>query len=68
MTDIAPKGAFETEWVKCVIRDTSRFRCQKCESKDISFREWESSCGGYSDINYRCDKCGHEWWVESADS
>lgn len=43
------------------------FKCRKCGSDDIWFREWESSCGGYDDIKYECRGCSRVWWVESSD-
>lgn len=35
---------------------------------EVRYRVWESSCGGYEDYQYRCEKCGKKWWVEGADS
>lgn len=42
--------------------------CRKCSSHTVSMREWESSCGGWEDYQYRCSACGHSWWVEGIDS
>lgn len=39
-----------------------------CSSKNIQSRLWESSDGGHEDINYRCDDCGSDWWVDGIDS
>jgi len=32
------------------------------------YRKWESSCGGWEDLNYHCAACGKKWWVEGIDS
>jgi DNA-directed RNA polymerase subunit RPC12/RpoP len=42
--------------------------CRKCGVHAVSMREWESSCGGWEDYQYRCAACGHKWWVEGIDS
>ena len=70
MTHTGPvSGDYEKDWQKTNSAQTNPgFKCRKCGSHDISFREWESSCGGYEDIHYRCDACKHDWWVEGADS
>ena len=34
----------------------------------VSMREWESSCGGWEDYQYKCHHCGHAWWVEGIDA
>ena len=62
MTD--PKGEYVDDWKPT---STPSFRC-RCGSNDIIFREWESSCGGFEDIHYKCRSCRREWWVESADA
>ncbi len=41
--------------------------CPKCQG-EVRYKVWESSCGGYEDIKYRCTKCGHTWWVDGPDS
>lgn len=43
--------------------------CRRC-SGAVKYREWESSCGGYEDYQYRCQNsaCGHSWWVDGCDS
>lgn len=51
------------DWVKCDDRP-----CHKCESKEVMYRIWESSCGSYEDEKYKCLKCGHTWWIEGSDS
>ena len=43
------------------------FKCRKCGSNDILYREVESFDGAYDDYNYVCQNCGHDWWVESSD-
>lgn len=43
--------------------------CQHCGEKGgLEVREWESSCGGYEDYQYRCTKCGRDWWVDGPDA
>lgn len=42
--------------------------CRKCGVHAVSMREWESSCGGWEDYQYRCNSCGHSWWVEGIDA
>lgn len=42
--------------------------CRKCGSLKVQYREWESSCGGWEDYQFRCQQCGHTWWVDGADS
>lgn len=42
--------------------------CHKCKSNDVEFRLWESSCGGYEDLNYHCKSCDAQWWVDGIDS
>lgn len=59
-------GKYTSNWEKCNITNP-RFRC-RCGSKNIMFRLWESSCGGYDDVNYKCLDCERVWWVESSDS
>lgn len=54
-------GTFD-EW-----RTVKNFHCRKCKGHSGSVRLWESSCGGYDDYKYRCDDCGHTWWVEGDD-
>lgn len=43
-------------------------KCRACDSKDVTVREWESSCGGWTDYRYTCGACGHRWWIEGIDS
>lgn len=42
--------------------------CRKCGEHVVNMREWESSCGGWEDHHYKCNACGHSWWVEGIDS
>jgi len=53
-------GTFEESRVALVV-------C-KCGSEDVTARDWESSCGGYNDTKYICNKCQHKWWMEGADA
>lgn len=42
--------------------------CPKCKQVGtVTYRIWESHCGGYEDVKYSC-KCGHAWWVDGLDS
>jgi hypothetical protein len=46
-------------------------RCRKCLSEvahEVFFRRWDSHCGGYSDLQYKCLVCNYTWWVEGPDS
>ena len=43
-------------------------KCRKCGKAELSYREWESNCGGYEDYQYTCRACGHSWWVDGIDS
>lgn len=47
--------------------DNPKFKC-RCGSNDITFRLWESDCGGYDDTCYKCNACGKIWWVEGPDA
>lgn len=42
--------------------------CRKCGCERVRFRVWESNCGGYEDLKYRCDGCGETWWVDGPDA
>ena len=42
--------------------------CPNCGSRDVKYRSWESSCGGYEDYKYKCSNCGEIWWVDGPDS
>jgi len=42
--------------------------CRKCNVGQVSFRKWESLCGGYEDYQFKCGECGHLWWIEGADA
>ena len=59
-------GTFD-DW-KPTKAENPNFKCRKCGSTDIWYRTWESSCGGYDDLNYHCRGCGREWWIESSDA
>lgn len=42
--------------------------CRKCKEKRVTYRIWESSCGGYEDYKFTCGACNHTWWVDGIDS
>ena len=60
-------GSYLDNWKKAKITNIY-FKCRKCGSKNISYRNWESACGGYEDIEYKCEDCNYKWWVEGIDS
>jgi hypothetical protein len=41
---------------------------RQCGSKNVKYREWDSSCGGYTDYNYCCQDCGYSWWIDGPDA
>ncbi len=58
-------GSFVTDW-KDAESANPNFKCPKCTERKISFREWESRDGAHEDLKYRCETCGHIWWVDRA--
>lgn len=42
--------------------------CPICNTPTMQYRVWESSCGGYEDLQYKCTTCNHGWWVDGIDS
>ena len=43
--------------------------CPKCKQINcVTYQEWDSSCGGYTDYKYTCGACGYIWWVDGIDS
>lgn len=60
------EGRF-SDWKPTILENES-FKCRKCNSQDVWYRLWESSCGGYDDYQYHCKGCDRKWWVESADA
>lgn len=49
--------------------DGERSDCWHCGGKDtLVCRAWDSSCGGYTDYQYRCEACGKRWWSEGPDA
>lgn len=55
-------------WKDVGVPENPNFKCPACGSREeLHYHKWESSDGAYEDINYKCGKCGKEWWVESAD-
>ncbi len=47
----------------------SKKKCQKC-GYSLTYRVWESSCGGYEDYYYTCqnEECNHTFWIDGIDS
>jgi predicted SprT family Zn-dependent metalloprotease len=56
-------GEYTSEWKATGYS----FKC-KCGSTNVVWRAWESHCGGYDDVQYKCLDCNKKWWVESSDS
>lgn len=68
MTHTGPvAGNFTSDW-KPTKAENPSFKCRKCGSDDIWYKKWDSSCGGYEDVQYECHCCKRFWWVESSDS
>jgi hypothetical protein len=42
--------------------------CRKCAKHKVEVRVWDSHCGGYTDMQFKCTACGHTWWVEGPDA
>ena len=42
--------------------------CRECGKRSVTYKAWESNCGGYRDFKFKCKDCGHTWWIEGADS
>jgi hypothetical protein len=55
-------GVF-SKWKK-----TKYTNCKVCNSTNVYYKEWDSSCGGYTDYYYRCNECANVWWVDGPDS
>jgi transposase-like protein len=49
-------------------RVETTFHCPACKSDHVTYRDWESDCGGYEDTCYKCEACGKIWWVEGPDA
>lgn len=60
-------GEYQNDW-KPTKAENPNFKCWKCGSNEIQYRRWESSCGGFDDIHYRCDNCQNDWWIDGADA
>ena len=42
--------------------------CRYCGELQVTYAIWDSDCGGYEDIHYRCQACRRGWWVDGPDS
>lgn len=66
------QGEFQDDWKHAVVKDAEGndvgWPCRKCDGRNVYYKEWESSCGGYEDMKYECRDCKRTWWVEGADS
>lgn len=61
------EGEFKDGW-KPTKAENPDFYCRKCGSDDVWYKIWESACGGYEDIKYKCRGCKRAWWVEGPDA
>jgi transposase-like protein len=59
--------SYTTDW-KPTKAENPDFKCNRCQSDAVEYREWESSDGAHEDFHYRCNGCGRSWWVEGADA
>lgn len=59
-------GTFD-EW-KPTKPENPEFKCPACGSDNVWYRKWDSSCGGFEDLNYECRGCKKTWWVDGIDS
>lgn len=58
-----------TEWKEVGVPQNPNFKCYKCGTREgLQHRQWDSSDGAFTDDNYRCTKCGNNWWVDGPDS
>ena len=60
-------GTFTSTWKPTKV-EAPEFRCRACQSDDVWYRMWESSDGGYTDLQYQCYGCRRMWWVEGPDA
>lgn len=45
--------------------------CPSCLQDTLTYRVWESSCGGYEDYKYTCTSCTsckYSYWIDGIDS
>ena len=59
---------YTSDWTPIPETSNPRFGCPECRSREVSFREWESSDGAHDDTQYWCATCTNSWWVEGADA
>ena len=65
----AEESGFASDWSKTDHETINpAFKCRRCGSYNLSFREWTSPDEAHEDIKYRCDDCGRIWWVEGVDA
>jgi hypothetical protein len=64
--DLKVAGTFLNDW-KPTATENPAFKC-RCGSNNVWYRKWESNCGGFEDVIYKCHSCDRSWWVESSDS
>ena len=51
-------------WIE--LKEETCYKCKKIGG--MKYKEWDSSCGGYTDYKYHCDICNEGWWVDGPDS
>jgi hypothetical protein len=62
-------GKFRDSMKPAIMGDGKPWPCPRCKAAGrVTYKVWDSSCGGYEDIKYHCGACGKTWWVEGADS
>ena len=59
--------SYQHDW-KPTVDEAPTYSCKQCGSLNVWYRTWESSCGGYEDIEYHCRNCDQKWWHESSDA
>ena len=57
---------YTTDW-KPTKPENPGFKCRKCGSDDVWYREWEDD-EGHLDLHYECRGCGRTWWFEGPDA
>lgn len=65
MTHMGPMKDSEGDFANWMLTDMT---CHKCQGHQVAERKWESHDGAFEDYQYRCNDCGHKWWVEGSDA
>lgn len=59
MTHSAPMADSQGEFAE--FKGEPAIACRKCGVHAVSEREWDSSCGGWTDYQYRCAARAKGW-------